>query len=287
MLDRGHERGDRFRERADRCTLRWLLSNNGDGPPPLTGDSAGNHDPSSSNDASPGSGVARIVALLEILLCSGYPTQLALGGTFAAFVGAPVNARGALTVAYVVGVSLTDSVLVIGLVLLFLIAHRERPRDVILGREPIAREIAAGISFIFVALGIAIVVLLAVQRFAPVLHTVQKNPLQEMLQSRRDASLFALVVLVAGGIREEVQRAFILHRFDQWLGGKTVGLIATSVAFGAGHYIQGLDAALATGLLGAFWGVVYLRRRSAVAPMVSHAGFDLLQIVQYIVVRRA
>jgi membrane protease YdiL (CAAX protease family) len=39
-------------------------------------------------------------------------------------------------------------------------------------------------------------------------------------------------------------------------------------------------------LLGAFWGMVYLRRRSTVAPMVSHAGFDLLQIVQVIAVGR-
>ena len=58
--------------------------------------------------------------------------------------------------------------------------------------------------------------------------------------------------------------------------------MVTSVAFGAGHLMQGTDAALATGLLGAFWGVVYLRRRSAVAPMVSHAGFNLLQIVQFL-----
>jgi NhaP-type Na+/H+ and K+/H+ antiporter len=65
----------------------------------------------------------------------------------------------------------------------------------------------------------------------------------------------------------------------------TVGVIVTSVAFGAGHLLQGYDAAIATGLLGALWGVVYLRRRSAVAPMVSHAGFDLLQIVQFVTVR--
>ena len=57
-----------------------------------------------------------------------------------------------------------------------------------------------------------------------------------------------------------------------------IGVAVTSAAFGAGHLLQGVDAALATGLLGAFWGVVYLRRRSALAPMVSHAGFDLVQI---------
>jgi membrane protease YdiL (CAAX protease family) len=60
-----------------------------------------------------------------------------------------------------------------------------------------------------------------------------------------------------------------------------IGLIVTSAAFGAGHALQGADAVIATALLGAFWGFVYLRRGSVVAPMVSHAGFDLLQIVQY------
>ena len=67
---------------------------------------------------------------------------------------------------------------------------------------------------------------------------------------------------------------------SSWLGGGTVGLVVASIAFGAGHLLQGVDAAIATGLLGAFWGVVYLRRRSIAAPMVSHAGFDLLQILQ-------
>jgi len=86
-----------------------------------------------------------------------------------------------------------------------------------------------------------------------------------------------------GYVREEIQRAFLLHRFEEWLGGRAVGVIVTSAAFGAGHGLQGVDAGVATGLLGAFWGVIYLRRRSAVAPMVSHAGFDLLQIVQFLI----
>ena len=62
-----------------------------------------------------------------------------------------------------------------------------------------------------------------------------------------------------------------------------MGVVVTSIAFGAGHFtIQGIDAGLATGLLGLMWALVYLRRRSAIAPMVSHAGFDLLQIVPFL-----
>jgi len=234
----------------------------------------------------PSAASARVVAFLEILLCSDYPTQLALGGTFTTLGYGPFTANGDLSVVYVVGISLLDALLLIGLVLLFLTAHGERPRNVIVGRRPVAQEIAAGIPLMFVAIGIAITVLLLTQTYAPSLHTVPTNPLQKLLRSPRDAWLFALVVIVAGGIREEIQRAFLLHRFEQFFGGGAVGVAVTSVAFGAGHLLQGADVAIATGLLGAFWGVIYLRRRSAVAPIVSHAGFDLLQIVQFVVLER-
>jgi membrane protease YdiL (CAAX protease family) len=39
-------------------------------------------------------------------------------------------------------------------------------------------------------------------------------------------------------------------------------------------------------MLGALWAVVYLRRRSVVAGVVSHSGFNLLQLVQFVVVGR-
>jgi uncharacterized protein len=193
---------------------------------------------------------------------------------------------GGLSTGYVVVVSLTDTVVVVGLVLIFLLAHGERPKDIILGDRRLAAEAVAGLWLTPVAISVAVAILLATQRFAPWLHTVEHNPLQDVLESPRDAWLFMLVVIFAGGVREEMQRAFILHRFRVWLGGTTVGLVVTSVAFGAGHLTQGADAALATGLLGLLWGAVYVRRQSAVAPMVSHSGFDLLQIAQFLVGHR-
>ena len=42
---------------------------------------------------------------------------------------------------------------------------------------------------------------------------------------------------------------------------------------------------IATGLLGAVWGCLYLARRSIVAPMVSHAGFNLAQLMNYVALR--
>jgi len=220
-----------------------------------------------------------------VLLCSGFPTQLAIAATYVATGHKAVTAAGGLATAYVVIVSLVDTVVVVGLVLTFLLAHGERPRDVLFGRRRLTSEVAAGVLLVPVALLVAGAVLLSTQKLAPWLHTVEHNPLQDVLQSPRDAWLFVLVVIFAGGVREEIQRAFILHRFGEWLGGSAVGLVITSVAFGAGHLTQGADAAVATGLLGFLWGAVYLRRSSAVAPMVSHAGFDILQILQFLISR--
>lgn len=227
---------------------------------------------------------ARILALVEVLLCSDFPTQVAIGGTLQALGYGPA-AHGRLNIGYVVALSLGDAVLLVALILMMLHAHGERPREVLFGRGPVRPEIAVGIPLILMALVLGIGVMLALQRVAPSLRTVPENPLQDLMRSPRDAWLFAVVLVAAGGIREEIQRAFLLHRFDVWLGGPIVGLLVTSIGFGAGHLIQGLDAAVTTGLLGAFWGYIYFLRQSCVAPMVSHAGFDLIQVVQYLGLR--
>ena len=241
-------------------------------------------EPHAPTERSPSRILARTVALLEVLLCSDYPTQIALGATFAAFRFSPYTPESRLSVAYVVTLSLIDTALLIGLMVLFLHAHGERARDVFLGPRPVSGEVRFGLPLTLATFALGMAVLVAIRTLAPSLHNVEHNPLQDLLVRPRDAWLFVLVVVIAGGVREEVQRAFVLHRFEVWLGGGTAGIVIGSAAFGAGHLLQGADAAIATGLLGVFWGIVYLRRRSAVAPLVSHSGFNLLQIVQYLLV---
>jgi membrane protease YdiL (CAAX protease family) len=229
--------------------------------------------------------IERILALLEVLICSDYPTQLALATTFSVLGFGPAPGTE-LSLRYVVLVSLADTVLLIGLIVTFLIVRGERPADVLFGGRPLAAEARAGVPLALVALVFGVAILLLIRLAAPSLHDVETNPLQTLIHSPADAMLFAVVVVVAGGVREEVQRAFLLQRFERWLGGGGVGVVATSLLFGAGHRIQGYDAAIATGLLGAFWGVIYLRRRSVVAPVVSHSGFNLLQLAGFLTVLR-
>ena len=189
---------------------------------------------------------------------------------------------GRLSPPFVFTLSLIDAALVVTLVLFFLRAHHERATAVLLGDRPVIREALLGVAALPAAFMLAMLVLLVILRFAPHLHDVTHNPLEDMLRSRGDALIFAAVVMIAGGVREEVQRAFIVHRFGEYLGGAGWGVAIYSVFFGLGHWEQGTDAMIVTGLLGAAWGVLYILRRSMVAAMVNHASFNLAQLLKYL-----
>ena len=227
----------------------------------------------------------RFGAIVEVLLCSGFPTQLLLISLLTGM-GLPIRTTGGgLSPLFVFTLSLADAALVIDLVLFFLRAHRERAADVLLGGRPVLREVLLGVGLLPVLFLVVVLSLALILTFAPGLHNVPRNPLEDMLQNRQDALMFAVVATIAGGVREEIQRGFILHRFEQYLGGGLLGVLVFSAVFGLGHVDQGRDVAIVTALLGATWGLVYLTRRSIVAPMVSHAGFNLAQLVKYVVLR--
>lgn len=195
----------------------------------------------------------------------------------------PRGPAGELSLSFVSVLSVVDAVLVVSLVLLFLRANRERARDLLLGARRPLREAALGFLLVPVSFFIAVSVIILLNLAAPWLHNVQRNPFEAMLRTITQQVVLAFVVTLAGGLREEIQRAFVLHRFEQSLGGAVFGLILWSLAFGVGHLEQGRDVALATGALGAFWGIVYLRRRSVIAPAVAHAGFNLSEILRHAV----
>jgi membrane protease YdiL (CAAX protease family) len=226
--------------------------------------------------------VERLGAFIEILLCSGIPTQVLVVIALTHFGLRSRTADGGLSPPFIVAMSLIDMVLVLSLVCLFLRAHHEPVRLFLTGGRRAGREALLGLALIPAALALLIVVLALILTFKPELHNVPINPFERMLQTPRDAAIFAVVVMLAGGVREEIQRAFIIRRFDQYLGGGLVGIVIYSGVFGLGHLDQGYAAAIATGALGAGWGLVYWSRGSVLAPVISHAGFNLAQLVKYV-----
>lgn len=223
----------------------------------------------------------RVASAIEVTLCSGFPTQLLVIAGLA-LAGVPMLAPdGGLSLAYVSLLSLIDTALLLALIGLFLRLRGDRAADVFLGGRPIRREVLLGVLLVPVAFVVVAALSAAIARWAPGLKSGAPNPLEALLRSPRDIAVFAFVVVVAGGIREELQRAFVLRRFEQHLGGALAGLVIFSAVFGAGHALQGWDAAVLTGTLGLLWGAVYLRRRSMVAPALSHAAFNLIEVLYH------
>lgn len=220
-----------------------------------------------------------------MFLVSGVPTQsVVLAALLAA--GAPLTVDPAgISLEFFAMLSLFDTALVAISIRVFLALSGERSHDVFLGRQPVGREIGRGLALIPALWLLVIVLVYGMNTFLPWLHNVPTNPLEAYMDTPIKAAVFIMVVILAGGVREELQRGFILHRFDQRLGGAWVGLAVFSVVFGIFHLQQGYDAAIAVGLLGVIWGVRYIRRRSIVASMVSHAGFDTVQVLQQVLVR--
>ena len=227
----------------------------------------------------------RILALIEVFLISGLPTQVVLIATLSSFGMAMTTAEGRMAPAFVFTVSLVDAVVVTTLIVMLLHARRESVRQVLIGSRPVVRETLFGIVLIPIVFLVVICVMVLVLSYAPSLRNVPRNPLEDLIRNRSDAVVFGVVVMIAGGFREELQRGFIIHRFEGFLGGGTLGVLVYSVLFGLGHFEQGWDASVVTGSLGVLWGVVYLRRRSVIAPMVSHAGFNLAQVVKAVMLR--
>lgn len=229
--------------------------------------------------------LSRWFAMLQAFLVCGIPTQLIVAAVLVLFVGMQPFDSDGISLEFFATLSLLDTALVVLLIRAFLLLSGEETADVFIGPRPVKGEILRGLALLPVVFLSVTGIMLGLRYLFPGLHNVAENQFASFLRSPLEAAIFIVVVVLAGGIREEVQRAFILHRFEQRLGGVYWGLGIFSIAFGALHINQGLDAAVAVGMLGLLWGVLYIKRRSAVMAMVNHATFDVAQIVQLVIAK--
>jgi membrane protease YdiL (CAAX protease family) len=222
-----------------------------------------------------------------VILVSGIPTQILVAAALVFLAGFRYPAAGPVPLAFVAALALIDTALIITLVVTFLRLAGEDPKLVFMGRAPAWGDAIRGLLLVPVVVLVVAGLVLGIRFIAPWTQTVAVNPLTAYLGSPGEAAVLLLVAILAGGVREELQRAFVLHRFGQYLGGMRVGLVLFTLVFGALHVEQGVDVAIAVGALGFWWGLVYMRKRSAVLPMANHAAFNAVQVLQAFLVRAA
>ena len=90
----------------------------------------------------------RAIAFVEVVLCSGFPTQILLTPILILGGLRPFGIDGQLSLAFVVTLSLVDAAVLIVLILSFLRIHHEGPRDLFLGARPIGHESMTGMFLI-------------------------------------------------------------------------------------------------------------------------------------------
>ncbi len=220
----------------------------------------------------------RLQAFLEVLLLSG------LVSGFFAILPFSLRAKGSLAltrdVPTVVLYLLLESWITLVMLFAILKAHGETLRDLGWRTAQWAGDVSCGVALVPLLFLLSGGVNLAFRLWLPRFFT-ERNPLTEIIRTPHDLALFLVAAFIAGGIKEELQRAFMLIRFREHLGGSSVGLLVWSVAFGAGHYVQGPQGMVAATLFGFLFGLIYLIRGSLIAPIVAHSLYDASALLGY------
>jgi len=229
--------------------------------------------------------IDRFQALFEVLLLSGLVSGF-LAALFLSLFRLQNLAnlmKDAKTVAIYL---LLESGITFLLLALVFKVHRETLGSLGLRWKHWRRNLVLGLALVPLLFLISAVVALLFKIYLPQYY-LEENPLTQIIHTPQQLALFILSALVAGGIKEEVQRAFILNRFRTYLGGAAAGLVIWSVAFGAGHYIQGMQGIVIAAIYGFFFGAIYLLSGSILAPIAAHSAYDTIALLAYWVFAKA
>jgi membrane protease YdiL (CAAX protease family) len=229
---------------------------------------------------SPRSAKARLVSLVEIALGLGFLTD-ALTATLLTRI--PALSNPLVSVQALAAWTLLSSLFLTLLIVLVLRCHGESLGELCLGRRRgvESRDLRLGFCLVPAIFLASYLLKSAIRHFLPNLYSGERNVFEDLMQTPGDLGLFLVVVLLAGGFREELQRAFIIVRFERGWGPGWAGAGLFAVFFGFGHLVQGRDEAIIAGVFGLLWGGIYVARRNLVATGLSHALFDALELIRY------
>ena len=223
---------------------------------------------------------ARLRALFEITMVSGVVSSLLTSLIFGAAFGRNRLKLIEINISLLVTYLLLESALTFLFLFILMKARGETLSALGLRWRNWKKHVLLGIIVAPCLLIVGVVTGVIFKLFLPE-YALEKNPLMDMISSPRQLVLFIVAVVVFGGVKEELQRAFILRRFIQHLGGAATGLVTWSLIFGAGHYAQGLEGVCAASILGFIFGILYLIRGNLILPITAHAFYNTLTLIIY------
>jgi membrane protease YdiL (CAAX protease family) len=166
----------------------------------------------------------------------------------------------------------------VALIFFFLFRNGERPAALGWTGRRAGREIAMGIG-LFVPLFVGAQMLESLLRSAGL--SGPSSPAPNLVPSPDPIDLLLAIVLVAVvAVSEEIIfRGYLLLRLSHLMRGLGGASILSASIFSIGHGYEGAAGVVTVGVIGLMLAVVYLWRRSLVAPIVMHFLLDFLAIV--------
>jgi len=221
----------------------------------------------------------RLQAFIEVVLLSGLISSYLAALIFSVFHGKRVE-LSTMDATIVSIFILIEAGITILLLVVILNLHRETLWSLGLQWKRWRTYFLLGLGLVPFFFVTNVIVAFVFRAYLPQYY-IEANPLTESIQTPQQLTLFILSGLFAGGIKEELQRAFVLTRFRRYLGGAWLGLVLWSLAFGAAHYVQGVQGIVIATLYGFIFGIVYLLSGSLIAPIVAHGAYDTIALLAY------
>ncbi len=221
------------------------------------------------------SSAGRLATLAEIFLISGIATDFLALVLLSACTGVPVGevTRHSWPLFLLMT---TSTFLIIALAILmqrFSTGHADLKIPI---RPPKGFVVETGICLLLLPGLLVLTVALrwAVEAVFPS-TALPVNPILSLLKTPGDLALFLFSGVAAGGLREEVQRAFIIVRGKGVFHAPLTVLAVWSVVFGLSHHVQGWSAVIVTAVLGFCLGLIYIWRENLYASFLSHSLYNV------------
>jgi membrane protease YdiL (CAAX protease family) len=186
--------------------------------------------------------------------------------------------QGQLPFALVAVGTISRDLGLVALIFFFLYRNGERPALIGWHSRGAGREVALGV-------GLFVPVFIGAQLLESILpsagFSAPSSPLPDLVPSPNVVELvLAVVLVVVVAISEEVIfRGYLLLRFTQLFRASGPAVLMSAYIFSLGHGYEGTAGVVTVGVTGMVLGLVYLWRRSLIAPMVMHLLLDLVAIV--------
>jgi membrane protease YdiL (CAAX protease family) len=206
------------------------------------------------------------VELLVFLLLVMPPLALSLVTTL----------RGLPFVLVAVATSLRDVALV-ALVLFFLWRNGERRATVGWTARGLGREVALGLLLFPGAAGLASSTVGALRSFG--IAAAPHTPRALAPRGVGETILGVVVVVIVAISEETIFRGYLIGRLRELTRSAAAAVVLSTAVFTLGHGYEGPAGMVGVAVLGIVFALVYLWRRSLVAPVTMHFCQDLFALV--------